>query len=76
MAEDEVKKTGGQVDGKGLAHFISSIPFQLGELMRRVFPRFDSNQKRDLQIMLMQADDLVFLTILFLLFCDQLFFYF
>ena len=26
MAEDEVKKTGGQVDGKGLAHFISSFP--------------------------------------------------
>lgn len=26
MAEDEVKKTGGQVDGKGQAHFISSFP--------------------------------------------------
>lgn len=74
MAEDEVKKTGGQVDGKGLAHFISSFP--AGGADATGPDRFDSNQKRNLQIMLMQADDLVFLTILFLLFCDQLFFYF
>lgn len=74
MAEDEVKKTGGQVDGKGLAHFISSFPAGGADATGLSQIRFQS--KRNLQIMLMQADDLVFLTILFLLFCDQLFFYF
>ena len=54
MAEDEVKKTGGQVDGKRVP--LASVPSSWGKLMRLVFP--DSNQRGTLN--LMQAGDLVF----------------
>lgn len=45
MAEDEVKKTGGQVDGKGLAHFISSFPAGGADATGLSQIRFQSKKK-------------------------------
>lgn len=68
MAEDEVKKTGGQVDGKRLQ--LASVPLQVGADATGLF-RIPSKEEIS-KLILMQTGDLVIFTILYL--NEQVFF--
>lgn len=68
MAEDEVKKTGGQVDGKRLQ--LASVPLQVGADVTGLF-RIPSKEEIS-KLILMQTGDLVIFTILYL--NEQVFF--